>query len=141
MVDDPAMMSSAIPVHISEILSLIKDILLPIFTFFIGLFFPHVQKPLTDYRQTLTDISKKMLCSVPVIYADPPLPTLRSQGSAEHSELKQFYDDIRSLHAQLVSSADSIPRFARPVLKHLDCCDLAPKSKKAQKCLLGFLTK
>jgi len=34
----------------------------------LGFLLPHVQKPLTDYRKTLTDISKVMLNNVHVMY-------------------------------------------------------------------------
>jgi hypothetical protein len=37
-----------------------KDVLLAVFGFFGGLIFTHVQKPLTEYRKTLTDISQLM---------------------------------------------------------------------------------
>jgi len=55
----------------------VKDFLIPALTFVLGglggLFgglWPHVQKPLTEYRQTLTDISQLMLRSVTIIYGD-----------------------------------------------------------------------
>jgi hypothetical protein len=115
----------------------IPFLVVPAITFLVGLFLPHVQKSLTDYRQTLTDISQKMLCSVRVIYADPPLPTLRSQGSA-NSESQKFYDDIRNLHARLLSSADSIPRFARPVLQALGLLRPRAQIEEGAKMLIGI---
>ena len=91
-----------------------KDFLIPALTFVLGglggLFgglWPHVQKPLTEYRQTLTDISQLMLRSVAVIFGD------------EYAERENFYDNVRELHARLMSSADSIPRPARPILQVL----------------------
>jgi len=54
-----------------EVLSFsIKDVLFPAFTFLLGLIggiSQHVQKPLGDYRKTLTDISELMLRSVLVL--------------------------------------------------------------------------
>ena len=41
------------------------------------------------------------------------------EAKKHNAELRKFYDDVRSLHARLISSADSIPRFARPVLEKL----------------------
>jgi hypothetical protein len=123
-------------VNVSEILGPIKDIVLPIFTFVAGLFFPHVQKPLTDYRQTLTDISQKMLCSVPVIYSDARPLTLRSQ--LVNDESKELYDDVRSLHARLLSSVDSIPRFARPVLETLGLLRPRAQIEEGAKMLIGI---
>jgi hypothetical protein len=131
------MISLAIFVDVSDaLLGLIKYIAAPVCTFFAGLFLPHVQQPLTEYRKTLTQISEKMLCSVPVIYADP-IPTLRSQGSA-NPELQKFYDDIRSLHARLLSSADSIPRFARPVLTMLGLLRRRARIEEGAQMLIGI---
>jgi hypothetical protein len=91
-------------------MDLAKDFLVPILTFIAGLFgglVPHVQKPLTEYRQTLTEISQLMLRSVAIIYGD------------DIAEREKFYNEIRELHARLVSSADSIPRPTRRVLQVL----------------------
>ena len=88
-----------------------KDFLVPILTFVAGLFgglLPHVQRPLTDYRKTLTDISQLMLCSAQIMF-----------GNGDIAEAEGFYNDIRKLHARLMSSADSIPRSARRILQLL----------------------
>jgi len=137
-------MSSAIFVDVSDALpGLIKYIAAPVCTFFAGLFLPHVQQPLADYRKTLTQISEKMLCSVPVIYGDPiprlgdTIPTLRSQA-IPNPELRTFYHDIRSLHARLPSSADSIPRFARPVLQTLGLLRPRAKIEEGARMLIGI---
>jgi hypothetical protein len=135
----PAMMSSAIPVDISEaLLGLIKYIAAPVCTFLAGLFFPHVQKPLAEYRQTLTDISKKMLCSVPVIYGDSRKTEKSEEAEKHNAELRKFYDDMRSLHARLLSSADSIPRFARPVLQILGLLRPRAQIEEGAKMLIGI---
>ena len=124
--------------HVAEALDLIKNIalpILPVLTFFVGLIWPHVQKPVTDYRQTLTDISQKMLCSVPALYADP---SPMSQLSPAHAEARKLYDDIRSLHARLLSSADSIPRFARPVFETLGLLRPRAQIEEGAKMLIGI---
>ena len=45
---------------------LLKNLLLLPVGFVVGLFLPHVQRPLADYRKTLTDISLLMLRSVAI---------------------------------------------------------------------------
>ncbi|PYJ80543.1 MAG: hypothetical protein DME69_00360 [Verrucomicrobia bacterium] len=111
----------------------VKDFLIPALTFVLGglggLFgglWPHVQKPLTEYRQTLTDISQLMLRSVAIIYGD------------EYSERERFYDDIRELHARLMSSADSIPRPARPVLQVIGLLRPRDQIEEGAKMLIGI---
>jgi hypothetical protein len=118
-----------------------KDFLIPVFTCFAGLFsglLPHVQKPLTDYRKTLTDISKNMLCSVPVIYGDSRKTEKSEEAERHNAELRKFYDDVRSLHARLLSSADSIPRFARPVLEALRLLQPRAQIEEGAKMLIGI---
>jgi hypothetical protein len=48
----------------------IQFLVVPAITFLAGLFLPHVQKPLTEYRKTLADISQLMLQNVPILYGD-----------------------------------------------------------------------
>lgn len=90
------------------------SVLVPVFTFFagglLGLVLPHVQNPLTDYRKTLAEISQLMLRNVLVLYE------AREKRQPASAEERKLYDDARILHARLVSSANSIPRFARPAL-------------------------
>src|ERR1700730_19321858 len=95
---------------------IVTHILPPIATFYAGLvggLSQHVQKPLTEYRETLTDISQLMLRSVPILFEK------RDRNVPASSEEKKLYDDLRLLHGRLVSSSDAIPRFARPVLRIL----------------------
>ena len=90
------------------------SVLVPVFTFFagglLGLVLPQVQKPLTDYRKTLVEISQLMLRNVLVLYE------AREKRQPASAEERKLYDDVRILHARLVSSANSIPRFAGPAL-------------------------
>jgi hypothetical protein len=102
---------------LDELLRLAKDVLLPIGAFFAGLFLPHVQKPLAEYRKTLADISQLMLRNVPILYGDSPKAEISDEAKKHNAELRKFFDDVRILHARLVSSADSIPKFARPLLE------------------------
>src|SRR5438093_13178636 len=87
-----------------------KDVLLAVFGFFGGLIFTHVQKPLTEYRKTLTDISQLMLRSVHVLFEK------RDKYEQASPEEKKLYDALISLHARLVSSSDGFSRFASPVI-------------------------
>jgi hypothetical protein len=114
------------------ILWLVKNVLLLPVGFVVGLFLPHVQKPLTDYRKTLRDISELMLRSVHVVY-EP-----RITGIPATSEERAFYDDLRTLHARLVSSANSIPRFARTVLQALSLLQSRAKIEEGARMLIGI---
>jgi hypothetical protein len=114
------------------VLWLVKNVLLLPVGFVIGLFLPHVQKPLTDYRKTLRDISELMLRSVHVLY-EP-----RVRGMPANSEERTFYDDVRTLHARLLSSANSIPRFARPALQALSLLQSRAKIEEGARMLIGI---
>jgi len=105
---------------------LLKNVLLLPVGFVVELFLPHVQKPLAEYRKTLTDISQLMLRSAAIIYGD------------EYSEREKFYDDIRELHARLMSSADSIPRPARPVLQVIGLLRPRDRIEEGAKMLIGI---
>jgi len=105
---------------------LLKNVLLLPVGFVVGLFLPHVQKPLAEYRKTLTDISQLMLRSVAIIY------------DGEISEREKFYNDIRELHARLMSSADSIPRPARPVLQVIGLLRPRDQIKLGAQMLIGI---
>jgi len=82
----------------------IQFLAVPAITFLAGLFLPHVQKPLTEYRKTLADISQLMLRSVAILYGDSPRHDKSDEAEKHNAELKEFYDDTRTLHARLLSS-------------------------------------
>ena len=109
-----------------------KDVLLAVFGFFGGLIFTHVQKPLTEYRKTLTDISQLMLRSVHVLFEK------RDKNEQASPEAKKLYDALRSLHARLVSSSDGIPRFARPVLRMLGLLRSREQINEGARMLIGI---
>ena len=92
----------------------------------------HVQKPLTDYRKTLTEISHLMLRSVHVLFAT------REKGQAASAEERKLYDDVRTLHARLLSSANSIPRFARPALQALGLLQSRTQIDEGARMLIGI---
>jgi hypothetical protein len=123
---------------LDEVLRLTKDVLLPIGTFFAGLFLPHVQKPLAEYRKTLADISQLMLRTVPIIYGDARRTDMSDEAEKHNAELRKFYDDVRTLHARLLSSADSIPRFARPVLQAVGLLHSRAQIEEGAKMLIGI---
>ena len=99
-----------------EVISWIAShVLPPLATFYAGLvggLSQHVQKPLTEYRQTLTDISRLMLRSVLLMFEQ------RDKSKPASPEAKKLYDDLRDLHARLVSSSNAIPIFARARAKN-----------------------
>ena len=106
-----------------------------------GLFgglWPHIQKPLTDYRQTLRDISELMLRSVDLIHGDPPRTDRTVRAEIHNEPLIKFDDDIRVLHARLISSVESIPRFARPVLRLLGLLRTPDQIKLGAQMLIGI---
>jgi hypothetical protein len=114
---------------------IVTHILPPIATFYAGLvggLSQHVQKPLTEYRETLTDISQLMLRSVPILFEK------RDRNVPASSEEKKLYDDLRLLHGRLVSSSDAIPRFARPVLRILGLLRSRKNNDEGAKMLIGI---
>ena len=98
----------------------------------LGFLLPHVQKPLTDYRKTLTDISQLMLRSVYVLFG------AREKGQPTSAEERKLYADVRTLHAQLLSSANSIPRFARPILQALGLLQSRTQIEEGARMLIGI---
>lgn len=116
----------------------IQFLAVPAITFLAGLFLPHVQKPLTEYRKTLADISQLMLRSVPILYGDSPRHDKSDEAEKHNAELKEFYGDTRTLHARLLSSADSIPQFARPVLQAVGLLHSRAKIKEGAMMLVGI---
>ena len=116
----------------------VQFLVVPAITFLAGLFLPHVQKPLTEYRKTLADISQLMLQNVPILYGDSPRIDDSDEAKKHNAELRKFYDDVRSLHARLISSADSIPRFARPALEKLGLLHSRAQIEEGAKMLIGI---
>ncbi len=129
-------MTSTIPPQVYETLRwIISHALPPILTFYAGLvggLSQHVQKPLTDYRQTLTDISQLMLRSVLVLFEK------REKTEQASPEAKKLYDDLRNLHARLVSSSNAIPPFARPVLRMLGLLPSRKQINEGAQMLIGI---
>jgi hypothetical protein len=115
-----------------------KDVLLAVVGFFGGLIFTHVQKPLTEYRKTLADISQLMLRNVPILYGDSPKAEISDEAKKHNAELRKFYDAVRFQHARLLSSADSIPRFARPLLQAVGLLHSRAKIKEGATMLVGI---
>jgi len=115
-----------------------KDVLLAVFGFFGGLIFTHVQKPLTEYRKTLADISQLMLQNVPILYGDSPRHDNSDEAKKHNPELRKFYDAVRFLHARLLSSADSIPQFARPVIQAVGLLHRRAKIEDGAMMLIGI---
>jgi hypothetical protein len=114
---------------------IISHVLPPIATFYAGLvggLSQHVQKPLTEYRQTLTDISQLMLRSVLVLFEE------RDKSKQASPEAKTFYDDLRDLHARLLSSSNAIPRFARPALRMLGLLRSRKQIDEGAQMLIGI---
>jgi hypothetical protein len=114
---------------------IVSHVLPPIATFYAGLFSglsQHVQKPLAEYRQTLADISQLMLRSVAVLYEK------REKGEQAGPEAHKLYNDLRELHGRLVSSSDSIPRFALHVLRPLGLVRSRKQIEEAAKMLIGI---
>jgi hypothetical protein len=122
-------------------MDLAKDFLVPVLTFIAGLFSglsAHIQKPLTEYRQTLTDISQLMIKSVLVMFSDSHLNEKGEKIDKANDESMKLYNDIRTLHARLVSSANAIPRFARPALRLLGLLRPRAQIKKGAEVLIGI---
>ena len=119
-----------------EVISWIAShVLPPLATFYAGLvggLSQHVQKPLTEYRQTLTDISRLMLRSVLLMFEQ------RDKSKPASPEAKKLYDDLRDLHARLVSSSNAIPIFARPVLRMLGLLRSRKQIAEAAQMLIGI---
>jgi hypothetical protein len=129
-------MTLTIPPQVYETLRwIITHVVPPIATFYAGLFSglsQHVQKPLAEYRQTLIDISQLMLRSVAVLYEN------REKGEQASPEAHKLYGDLRDLHGRLVSSSDSIPRFALPVLRPLGLVRSRKQIEEGAKMLIGI---
>lgn len=112
------------------------SVLVPVFTFFagglLGFVLPHVQKPLTDCRKTSTEISQLMLRTVHVLFG------AREKGQPASAEERKIYDEVRTLHARLLSSANSIPRFARPALQALGLLQSRTQIDEGARMLIGI---
>jgi hypothetical protein len=114
------------------LLWLVKNLLLLPVGFVVGLFLPHVQKPLTDYRKILTDISKTLLNNGHVMYAP------RDKGQPASNEEINLRYSLRAFHAQLLSSANSIPRFARPILQAVGLLQSRADIEEGARMLIGI---
>jgi hypothetical protein len=118
-----------------------KDFLIPVFTFFAGLFsglLPHVQKPLTDYRKTLSDISATIIGNTLLMYGDSWNTGSGERREKHNAELKKFYTDLRIRHAKLLSSSGTIPRFARPTLRWVGLLRSEAQIEEGAKMLIGI---
>ena len=98
-------------------LCLIKDFLIPIFTFVARLFgglLPHVQKPLTDYRKTLNDISALIIRNHLLMYGIGLTEPVIDEWKKNNAELQKCYDALRDQHARLLSSSSTYPSICTP---------------------------
>jgi len=114
-----------------------KDFLFPILTFLAGgvsgALWSHVQRPLTDYIETVSKISGQIIVNILLTYTNP-LTT-----DAEKAESRKLYDSLRTLHAQLLSSSSMIPRFARPTLRLFGLLRSEEQIEKGAQMLVGIL--
>jgi hypothetical protein len=144
-VNDPANIASAILARVYKAPRLMKDFLIPVLTFFAGLFggifgglLPHVQKPLTDYRKTLSDISAAIIRNTLFIYGTGSVMPLTDKERKHNAELKKCYDALRAQHARLLASASTIPRFARPILRKLGLLRSQAQIETGAQMLIGI---
>jgi len=118
-----------------------KDFLIPVFTFFAGLFsglLPHVQKPLTDYRKTLSDISGTIIGNTLLMYGDSWYTGSGDRREKNNAELKKLHTDLRIKRARLLSSSGAIPRFARLLLRLLGLSRSATQISEGAEMLVGI---
>jgi hypothetical protein len=119
-----------------------KDLFTHLLTFFLGLIgglLSHVQKPLTDYRKTLTDISATIIANTLLMYGDPRhLYPLGDQANHHNEQLMKLYSQLRVLHAKLLSSSSMIPRFARPLLRLFGLLRSPVQINEGAKMLIGI---
>ena len=104
------------------ILQLLKDFGVPLLTFAAGLlggFYPHVQKPLTEYRATLSDISRTTIRKGILIYSKFEVSPTSAEQEKINAELRALYDVFRDLHARLLSSTSTLPKLSVPFLRIL----------------------
>src|SRR5262245_33595407 len=117
-------------------MNLFLSIITPIITFvgggLLGFLLPQIQKPLADYRNALVDISRVMLTNGHVMYE----PRDRAQPPSD--EARDLYRRLRHLHAVLLSSANSIPRFARPILQKLGLLQSRVQIEQGAQMLIGI---
>jgi hypothetical protein len=83
-------------------------------------------------QKTLAEISQLMLRNVLVLYE------AREKRQPASAEERKLYDDVRTLHARLLSSANSIPRFARPALQALGLLQPRAKIEEGARMLIGI---
>jgi hypothetical protein len=118
------------------------DLLTHFLTFLAGLgggLLPHVQKPLTAYRKALNDISADIIANSPLIYNIKwnGWPTI-DQDKESNENLMKCYKKLRLLHAQLLSSSGSIPRFARLPLRLLGLLRSPEEIAEGARMLIGI---
>lgn len=126
----------------------LKDFVLPALTFLVGVlggfFFPHVQRPLTDYRTTLRDISHTLVRNIIVIYSsydEKPRVTTRQEGEQQekvNQQLRDLYSTFRDLHARLLSSTSTIPKLSMPVLRCLRLVQSRQEIQEGAGMLIGI---
>jgi len=73
-----------------------------------------------------------MLRSVHVLFEK------RDRNEQASPEAKKLYDELRILHARLVSSSDGIPRFALPVLRTLGLLRSRKQIDEGARMLIGI---
>src|SRR5438552_14099390 len=119
-----------------------KDILAALFTFaaggLFGALWPHVQKPLTDYRKTLNDISASIIRNTLLMYGAGSVPPVTDEAKKHNAELKKCYNALRDQHARLLASSSTVPRFARPTLRLLGLLRSQSQIEEGARMLIGI---
>ena len=119
-----------------------KDFLIPVFTFLAGLLgglWPHVQKPLTDYRKALSDISAIIIANARLMWGrswDRYASINKTEEANEN--LMKFSTKLRELQARLLSSSSTIPRFARGTLRTVGLLRSPKQIEEGAKMLVGI---
>ena len=116
----------------------VQFLAVPVITFFGGLFLPHVQKPLTEYRKTLHDISALIIRNTLLMYGSGSVPPVTDEAKKHNAELKKCYSGLRDQHARLLSSSSAIPRFARPTLRLLGLLRSQAQIETGAQMLIGI---
>jgi hypothetical protein len=86
----------------------------------------------TEYRKTLSGISAQIIGNTLLMYNN------RLTTDAEKAESKKLYDSLRILHARLLSSSSTIPRFARPALQLLGLLRSQVQIEEGARMLIGI---
>jgi hypothetical protein len=123
------------------ILQLFKDFVVPILTFSAGLlggFYPHVQKPLTEYRTILSEISRTMIRNGILMHSEFELPPSSAEQSKINTELQALYDVLRDFHARLLSSTSTLPKLSIPFLRVLQLVRSEQDIREGARMLIGI---